>query len=278
MKRALLALSLAGLFLAAAPATAQFPDQVPDTFRIRFGVMYSWFNTQLLFDEFSGTNPGVTIDLENVSNLPSSKAGPWFYGNWNFAGRSYLDFGFLYFNRSKTTTTSQDITFGDTTYSVGESVETSFKTAFPYAAYRYNFVKDPSVQLGLSLGVTYASMKAEFSGVASATGPGGTAGTSVTKAKTINAWVPLIGMTFDAKVADNMSAGIQVMGAGATITPYKGWTIMGNAHFDYYFAQNFGMGLGYQYSHFDIKRTQSTSSLEFDYEFNGPIAYITLTF
>ena len=279
MKRLFPAACGAVLLLAAAPARAQFPGQVPDTFRITLGAQYDWFHTDVQFTQLVNGVPGTSVNFENIGGLPKSHVGPSLWGYWNFAGRSNVDFGFVYFNRSKTTTISQDIVFGDTTYTAGASVDSSFKTSFPYLAYRYEFIKTDSMQLGLSLGVIYATMEAELSASAGVVGPGGpVVGVAVSKTAKEQAWVPQIGINFEGRIVDNFTAGIRVMGAGVAISPYKGWDITGLAHADYYFGDNFGVGLGYQYSQFSIKKTNSTNTIDFDYRFDGPQAYIILTF
>ena len=280
MKRLLTVMCGAALLLAAVPARAQFPDKTPDTFRISVGAEYAWFNTNVSYTQYvAGVPVGSSINLENISGLPDSHVGPTLYGYWNFLGRSYIDFGFAYFDRSRTRTISRDIQFGDTTYTAGASTNTSFKSSVPYVGYRYGFVKSDTFQLGLGLGVTYTWMKNEISASAGVVGPGGpVVGETVMKTATIAAWVPQIGLDIEGKIADNLTAGIRAVGAGAAISPYKGWDIIGIAHFDYYFAPNFGVGLGYQYTRFSLKKSTSTQVIDFDYRYDGPQAYITLTF
>lgn len=279
MRRVLTILFGGTLVLAAAPARAQFPGDVPDTFRISLGANYDWFKTQVQFTQFAtGSLPGVNVDLENFTGLPDSKVGPNVDGWWNFAGRSYIDFAYLSFDRSHSATIARDFVFGDAVYQAGATVATSMKSSFPYVGYRYGFIKTDSMQLGLSLGVTYASMEAELSGSAGIVTPGGPVGAAVSKDAKVHAWVPLIGVQFETKIVDCLTAGLNVRGAGATITPYHGWTVGGLAHADYYFAHNFGVGLGYQYTKYSIRRSNATQSIEFNYQFDGPQAYFTLTF
>ncbi len=279
MKRLLTVMCAAALLLAAVPARAQFPDKVPDTFRISLGAEYAWFKTNVQYTQFVGGVPGTSVNLENITGLPDSHVGPTLYGYWNFLGRSYIDFGFSYFNRSKTRTIARDIVFGDTTYTAGATTDASFKSTFPYVGYRYGFVKSDTFQLGLGIGVIYAWMETQLSASAGVVGPGGpVVGATVSKTAKVSAWVPQIALDVEGKIAENLTAGIRAAGAGAAISPYKGWDIIGLAHFDYYFAENFGVGLGYQYSRFSLKKSTDTQSLDFDYRFDGPQAYITLTF
>ncbi len=70
MKRILAAAAMSFLFLAAAPARAQFPSSVPDTFRLKLGGMYAWFDTDVTFQE---TSPAVAPSAqESISRMSSN--------------------------------------------------------------------------------------------------------------------------------------------------------------------------------------------------------------
>jgi hypothetical protein len=278
MKRILTPMAVLGLLLVAVSARAQFPGTTPDTFRLQLGGMYAFTDTTVQFTQTTGAFAGQSINLENVSGLPTSKFGFQASGYWNFAGRSFLDFSYINLNRTRTRTISRDIIFGDTTFTAGASVTSSFKSSYPYLAYHYGFVKSPTTQFGASLGLAYVTMEAKLSASAGAVGPGGGVGGSATKTAKEQVPVPLLGLQFQGQLAPSLSAGIDVKGAAATITPYHGSMIDASAHIDWYFAQNFGFGLGYEYTKLDIKKTNSTSTIKFDYQYDGPKAYVVLTF
>ena len=175
IKRLLFLMTVSGLLLAAAPAQAQFPGDVPDTFRLQLGAMYAWFNTNVTFQEniTQGGTLGGGVSLEDVLRVPSPKAGFSGWGSWNFAGRSFIDFGYVAFSRSRMATISRDIIFGDTTYTAGASVSATMKSSLPYLDYRYGFVKNDKMQFGLSLGVSYPILKADLAAAGGVIGPGG---------------------------------------------------------------------------------------------------------
>src|SRR4030095_17123557 len=76
------------LLLAASRAQAQFPGDVPNTFRLSAGGMYAWFQTNVTLqqDVNSGGPIGSGIDFENTFNLPSQGG---------FYGRASFNLGFL---------------------------------------------------------------------------------------------------------------------------------------------------------------------------------------
>ena len=269
------------LFLASVVARAQFPGDVPDTFRLNLGGMYAWFNTNVTFQEnLTLDGPiGAGVDLENVANLPGSHAGFAARGYWQPLHRFYIDFGYVGFSRSKTTSASLDIPFGGVTYTAGASVAASMKSELPYLDLRYNFVDNPDLKLGLTLGAAWSFLKADLSASAGVVGPAGPiVGQTVTKEGKISVPVPLLGLLADAKLGDRVTGGIIFNGIFAPVHPYVGSVFLAEAHVDWFATKNFGVGGAFQYTNFHIKRDDGITLVEFRYSYYGPKAYVILTF
>ncbi len=268
------------LLLAASRAQAQFPGDVPDTFRLTVGGMYAWFQTDVTFqqDINSGGPIGSGINFEDTFNLPNQGG---FYGRASFnLGFLSFDAAYIGFTRKRTATISQDVVFGDTTYTASASVEARQKSQLPYGDIRINFLHNPSTQLGLTLGVAYPILQAELSADAGVVGPGGPiTGQTVTKEGKISTPVPLLGIVFDARLGDRVSGGIIFNGIFAPVHPYVGSIVQADVHVDWYFARNFGVGGGFNYTRFRIKKEDLPGTLvDFSQDFYGPRAYLILTF
>ena len=279
MKRALVLRAVAALCLvfAAAAAQAQFPGNVPDTFRLNLGGMYAWFNTEVTLEAAGAGGP--SIDFEDALAVPRSRAGFYGHGSLNFGFLSF-DVGYVGFSRTRTTSIGQDFVFGDTTYTIGASVEATQKTQLPYGDIRFNFLHNPSTQLGLTLGVAYPILQAEISASTGVIGPGGPiVGQTVTEEGEIKTPVPLLGIVFDASLGDDVSAGIVFNGIFAPVHPYTGSIFQADAHVDWYFANHFGLGGAFNYTRFRIKKDDLPETLvDFRHDFYGPRAYLILTF
>src|SRR5262245_52068074 len=91
-------------WLVAGQARAQFPGDVPDTFRLSAGGMYAWFSTDVtLQEEITPGGPiGGGIDLEPVAGIPNSTGGFSARGYWQPLRRLYVDFGYTLFTRKNT--------------------------------------------------------------------------------------------------------------------------------------------------------------------------------
>jgi hypothetical protein len=264
------------LFAAAAPAHAQFPGNVPNTFRLNAGAMYAWFTTDVTLEQNNGAGPGISF--EDTLDLPESHAG--FYGraSLNFGFLSF-DFGYVGFSRSRGSTISQEIVFGGTTYTVGALLETTQKTQLPYGNIRFNFLHNPSTQLGLTLGVAYPILEAGLSTTVGIIGPGGPIGLTETTEARIETPVPLVGIVFDAALGDDVAAGIVFNGIFAPVHPYSGSIFQADAHVDWYFARNFGVGGAFNYTRFRIQKDDLPETLvDFRHDFYGPRAYLIVTF
>ncbi len=276
MKKFLGAAIAAGL-LAAAPARAQFPGDVPETFRLRLGGIFATLDTK---GSLSTSNiPDASIDLNNLLGQPDHKTTFRGDGYWNFAGRSYLDFGFLDFSTDASRTVSQDIHFGDVTYTVGAEVASEDTQRYIYGAYRYEIFKNPTFHLGLSLGVSYTTLRATLSASAGVVGPNGPiSGVTTTREAEVNVPVPLIGAETEIRIAGPVSIGAWVRAFKANISPYSGSMVDASVHADWFIVRNFGLGVAYEYNRINLEKIQDTKTTKLDFRYQGPRLYLTMTF
>ena len=49
-------------------------------------------------------------------------------------------------------------------------------------------------------------------------------------------------------------------------------------HADWFVTKNFGVGLAFQYTKFNIKKEETNTLVDFSYAYYGPKVYVTLTF
>jgi hypothetical protein len=276
-------LAVAALLLAAGVASAQnqFPGDVPDTFRLRLGGTYAWFNTNVTFQEnlTPGGPIGSGVSLEDVLGVPGSTGGFDARGAWNFLGRFYVDFGYSGYTRSQTATLAQDFSFGDSTYTVGSSVSASMKSQLPYLDFRYGIIKTDAVQFGVSLGAAYPILQAEASASAGVIGPNGpVVGQTVTREAKISVPVPLLGLQFDTKLSEGLSAGVLFDGIFAPVHPYVGSIFFADAHIDWFATKYLGFGAAFDYTKFAIKKEETNTYVAFAYSYWGPRVYVTLSF
>lgn len=262
--------------LSASSALAQFPGDVPNNFRLRVGGIFA--NLESTASLSTGDSAAEDIDLGGVLGQPDTKNVFRGDGYWNFLGRFSLDFGFLDISSDASRSISRDIHFGGVTYTAGADVDSENESRYIYGAFRYDFVKNPSFHLGMSLGVSYTTLRTELSAEAGVVGPGGAITGRVTRETKIDAPVPLLGLEAEGRIAGTVSIGGWVRAFDISIDPYSGSMVEAMGHVDWYFARNFGIGGGYEYSKIDVKRETDTKTTEFDFRYDGPRLYFIVTF
>lgn len=277
-RRIRVALGTAALLLASLPAWAQIPDQVPENLRFRLGGIFASFSTEIIASrpnapgsDINFTSEGLTDDHKNTFRGE---------GYWNFAGRSYIDFGYVDFRLEGSKSITKDFTFNGNVYKAGAEVSGETKSQYIYAAYRYGFVKNPNVHFGLSLGVTYAKLSASLSAKAGVQRPDGTViqGGATTE-RSVSVPVPLLGADFEVRLAQGLTLMARARGIGVTIDPYSGSWIEFAGGLNWYFAQHFGIGGAYEYQKITLKKDESEpDAFRFEQRYDGPRVYFLLTF
>jgi hypothetical protein len=127
------------------------------------GVAYGSFDTTVQVNSASGL--GAVLDMEDLLGLSSSANVVRADAFYAFNDFHRIDFAFYDISRSGSRTLTDDVQFGDTTISAGDT-ESTFKTQIFKLDYRYNCVTDARTVLAASFG--FHVMRIQF-GLKSAT-------------------------------------------------------------------------------------------------------------
>lgn len=266
-----------GFFLAALPAAAQFPGDVPDNFRLRLGEIFANVDSTVRIDD--PALPGTLVDLTGEGLIADRKTTFRGEGYWNLAGRTYLDFGYVDYGLSRSSRISRDLNVDGVIYRAGAAVDTDLRTRFLYGGLRYGIVRNKDVHLGLSLGVDYAMIRGRISATANVTRPDGTAITGgATKEREVNAPAPLVGLHCEVRIAGPVTIGAHVRAAAASVRDYSGSWVEGVAELNWFLARNIGIGGAYEYQKVLVKKESASDSFRFDLRYEGPRAFLLITF
>jgi hypothetical protein len=277
-RRTRLALGAAALLLASLPAYAQFPDEIPDNFRLSLGGIFASFQNEVAISAQGA--PGNVINLTGDKLTADHKNTFRGEGYWNFLGRSYVDFGYVDFKLDGSHSITRDIEFNGLIYTAGAEVSSETRSRYIYAAYRYGILKNANVHWGISLGISYSSLSAQLAATAGVRRPDGTIvqGGATTK-REVNVPIPLIGTELEFRIAPHMTLLGRARAIGATVDPYSGSWVEFAGQFNWYFAQNFGVGAAYEYQKIHFKKNESQpNAFRFDSRYDGPRVYMTVTF
>ena len=133
-----------------------------DRFFFGVGAYAASSNTEARLDSPSGI--GTTVDLEDVMGLESNDIVPQGIARWRMADRWRLELEYFELNRSNTQDVTIDIEWGDETFPVGTTVETTFDIAVARLSCGYSFFKRQDKELGVALGFHITDLHAELSG------------------------------------------------------------------------------------------------------------------
>src|SRR5215813_1202215 len=160
-RRTRFALGAAAMLLASLPVYAQFPDEIPDNFRLSLGGIFASFSNEVAVSAQGSS--GNTINLTGDKLTADHKNTFRGEGYWNFLGRSYFDFGYVDFKLDGSRSITRDILFNGLVYTAGAEVSGESRSRYIYGAYRYGIIKNPDLHWGISLGISYTSMRAQLS-------------------------------------------------------------------------------------------------------------------
>jgi len=200
-------------------------------------------------------------------------------GYWRFGPHGRLDFSYRGWNRTNTHTLTRDITFGDTTYHVGATLDSQLRVSLAELYYSYSFVNNGDVELGLGLGLSTYLTKAELDGVGTISGGtgGGTASRSV-EGRSLVAPIPSIKGYFVYTLYPRVFLSAAAKGITATINGYHASMQDYRGGLDWVFTQHFGAGAKYQYVKIDFSYAGSNGDLGFSYKYQGPLVYLIVAF
>jgi hypothetical protein len=270
---------LLGLTLVLAlPARADFAG-VPDKFRIMLGGTSADFVTEgALSVEQAGT--GVTINFEELFDIPTDERSARLDGFWRFGERSYLDFGFVKFNREGSKNIEQDVTWGEFTIAEGSFVKATWDSNFPYAAYRYAFLPEEKVKISGSAGISFVGIGPKLEADGGVTGPDGPVVGHFSKEEDVAFPVPLIGLRLDWAIRDR----VELM----TFTRFfylnyesifKGGMRETALRLTWDFSKHVGVAAGYDSTSVRLKEYDTGDyKAKFTYDITGFSAYLTLAF
>lgn len=233
------------LAVAATPVAAGFPGDVPDRLQVSFGGMVTALDTQASAGKTRG-GLGMTIKFEDFFNMPSSNWTGFLNGSWRFAGRQYIDFGWLNIDRSGSRMNSEDVEFRDYTFLAGSELEGGLDSSFPYLAYRYDFLQLDQVKISGSAGISYIDLTAWLAADAGVIDPEGNLIEGYRKAEmSIGLPVPVVGFELDWAVSKRNSIVMSGRMIYANFSGLRAQISENSFHWYYHPWKHWALGAGF---------------------------------
>jgi len=149
---------------AALLAEPAFAQQFPDKFAFNLSENYV-YSSDTVFSARSSTGViGTAIDFERDLDGEERFATPRITGYYRFTPHHRIDFGWVRFDREGSRAIDREVSFEDTTFSVGTGVESELDVEFIKLAYTYSFHHTDEVELGVTPGAIWADYSFKLRG------------------------------------------------------------------------------------------------------------------
>ena len=272
---------LLALLVLASPAFAQSYAQVKgmdERLRLDFGGFFQDFSTTLRIDSKNGS--GTELSLEDDLGLDANKTSFRFDGYWRFGRRGRIEWAYQTFRRANDHTLNRRIEINDKVFDVGASVSSVSSAHVAELYYSWSLLNTGEAEVAFMLGASTFINKWSFEGTGYVSGSGGSEAGSFQKDDTdLVVPVPAIGASVRYTLLPGFMAHGRIKWMKATIDQYTGKMLDWRAGLDYYFSKNVGIGAVWSSTDIDIeKELNGGGNVAFNYKYDGPLGYLSLTF
>jgi hypothetical protein len=141
-------------------ATEVIPNHpaLTDRFVFELGGFYSRSSTQASLGPSSG-GTGVVVDFENTLGLEDRNLSAIGGFLWRISERWRLEVEYFSLNRDATRTLATNVTWGDTTFTAGTSVNSAYDFSDVRISGGYSFFRRRDKELGVGVGLHVAGIK-----------------------------------------------------------------------------------------------------------------------
>jgi hypothetical protein len=276
-------LALALVFGSSPPALAQWGPTysavkgMDESFRIDFGGFLQKFDTTVQLDSPNGS--GTEISLENLLAQDAHKTTLRAEGYWRFGRHANLRFGYLGWNRSASTTISQDIQWGDRVFHAGAAVDSRLRVTVADLYYAYSFANTGETEVGTMFGLSTYLTSASLDASGTITGPGGTTTASYSDdTHKLTVPLPATGAYLRYTLLPGLMVEAQVKWLpNTTISGYTAGMLDYRAGLILYLTPNVGFGANYSYTSVHFSHTE-TNTIGLNFKYSGPYGFLSLAF
>jgi len=214
---------------------------------------------------------GTTIDLGEVLGLDDGRNLARIDGYWRFKPRHRLDFTYYYLNRKGERSISRDFDYDGVHYEAGVQIDSEIQQQYLKLAYRFAFLNDDRIEVGLSAGLAtfLYDVNLEGSGSIIVNGVPDPIPSFQRSTQTLVAPVPNIGLYGEFRIVPRLVLRQSFDYFGLSSGDWKARYAELRIDLDWRFTDHFGFGVGYdstllnyeQSANRSIDATSSTSGL-----------------
>jgi hypothetical protein len=200
--------------------------------------------------------------------------------SWRMMTRQYLDFGYVALVRNGENIIDQDITWGDKVIKAGADVSTQFRTQFPYAAWRYDFLQVDKVRISGSAGISYTGINTHVAASGTITDTSGNpVSGNMDRGFSINFPVPQVGLQLDWALSRTLALRMYKRFLYVDYSSFRGSISSSAVRLYWYMTKHFGLSGGIEQQSIDVKQYVSgDAKMRLRYEVSGIATYLSFAF
>lgn len=250
------------------PTAETIPDHplLRDSFVFALGGYYPRTATSASLGPSSG-GTGVIVDFEETLDLDKRNLTPLAGFLWRFRERWRVEVEYFAVNRDATRTVASQIEWGDQTFPIGTTVDTTFDFSDLRVSAGYSFFKRRDKELGVGLGLHVSGIKASI----------GAAG-STAEAKDVTAPLPVVNLYGLFALTDEWAVRMRADWLSLTYGDYSGDVRGIGLDVLYQPFRHVGFGLGMRSLTMDITIESPDWRGEARTSFSGPTLFMTASF
>lgn len=194
------------------------------------------------------------------------------YGLWRITPRLRLEVGYSGINKTTSDGLDETINVGSLTIPAGLSLDNEFETQVLRMAVGYAFMRGDSSEFGVDLGINYTTVKESFQ-----VNLPGTPGATINSLD-VSEPLPTIGLFFNYAFTPELYLTTRFGAFSLDIGDIDGTIFDLFGGLEYRPWQHLGFGLAYIYNSADLTITDGGTKTDIEYDYNGPLFYLTVGF
>lgn len=235
-------------------------------FMVTLGVYYPRSTTTAALAP-SGGGTGVVVNFEDALDLERRSVVPNFGMTWRASERWRVDVQYFEVSRDATRTLTSEIEWGDYTFPVGSTTDSTFDFADLRVAAAYAFFRRPDKELGAGLGVHVSGIKGEIA----------SSGIGAEQAD-ITAPLPVVNLYAMFALTDKWAMATRADWLSLEYGDYSGDVRNLETNFIYQPHRNIGVGLGLRSMLINVDMDKPEWRGLARVSFQGPTAFVLMSF
>ena len=220
-------------------ARAQSTSRLYDKWQIDLSGAVVIMGTNIRVDGANGE--GTEVNGEDVLGLSREKIQPRASVRWRPGHRHEIELGYQFARRTAEKTLDRDITFGDSTYTVGVDAKSQFHTDQAFLVYRFAIRAHERTQLGVGVGLGVFPFKFEVDRLANAGG----GGVATSREKSFTGPTGSLGVYGRFLLGDRWYLESDLRGIAVKIDRFDAKIVEGNVAGRYFLSDKLAVDLGY---------------------------------